>query len=87
MGRPLGPGGKGLFFKVLRFWKKNNKITGRIRHKIRSGDTIVAYPRGGSKQSVMKNSLVPDTIIYNFIKFVCKIILVIDFLKDKIYKQ
>lgn len=44
MGRPIGPdGGRGGFLKVLRLWKKKNKSKGRVKHRIRSGDTIVTY--------------------------------------------
>ena len=42
MGRPLGPGGRFEFLKVLRYWKKNSKNTGGIRHNSRTiGDQIV----------------------------------------------
>ena len=42
MGRPLGPGGNGGFFKVLKYLRKNEKNTGRIRHRTRSEDHIVS---------------------------------------------
>ena len=50
MGRPLGPGGRAWFLRVMWFLKKRNRNTGRIKYRIRrSGDTIVA-----NDQTVMR---------------------------------
>ena len=58
MGRPLGPGGRVEFLNALRYWKKNNKSMGRVMHRIRCGDTILAYDQEvEEKQSVVNITL------------------------------
>ena len=34
MGRPLGPGGSAWFLRVMWFWEKRNRNTGRIKYKL-----------------------------------------------------